>query len=218
MSVIQASGVVGLSSLSYSFPTRPTAGNGIIFAASLIGAAAVSITSVADNQGVGNVYTRVKTLGTATVADLWWCPSIGATSGTFTITPTTSGSLSGGNQACGGLEFNGYSAVDQTGTGTAGSNTLTATCSAPNANALDLVVMGGTSNAFNPGTGYPPTSGYTGWFGNITGSYSSWGYKILSALETSAGTLTWNTANGGNGVIATFLPATSTALLGQACL
>lgn len=84
------------SATSVSFATLPTAGSTVIVHVTQYRSLALPTQpTVADNQGVANTYTLV-TNGTATITtgndnvrvSTFVCKSIGATSGTFTITET----------------------------------------------------------------------------------------------------------------------------------
>ena len=209
------------STITYSFSTLPNAGSSILVGIAANGAAGISVTGVADNQGVGNVYTLVAkqvTSGTGEDAELWWCRSIGATSGTFTLTATLNQTNANPYGNIGGLEATGINAVDQTAGATANAVlTVTATAAAPNANAADLVIGVGAAGGGTSPYG-PPTTGYTAWYNNTANLWASFGYKIVAAVETSAATTNWNVSTNGVALVATFTPANTTILLGQACL
>jgi hypothetical protein len=213
ISVIQKSGAVALSSLSYSFPTLPGAGNSVIIGISLVLSAVGVVTGVTDNQGVGNIYVKLgneTTIGGGGDAEFWWCSSIGNTSGTFTVTATNSGTLSGSNSGMGGMEATGINAIDQTGVAQSNAvNSLSVTASGANTNAFDLVLAGFTSGSTS-GTGFgPPSTGYTAWFNTSTSgpSWLTYGYKIVSATETSAATSTWGNSANACGIVVTMKPA-----------
>ena len=210
--VIQAAGSLGLSSPSYSMPTLPTAGHGIIVGIQLGLSVAGTVTAVSDNQGVGNTYTKVvnePTVGGGSDVELWQCTAIGATSGTFTITATNTGTLTGSNSSMGAMEVTGLGAIDKTGVAQTNSvATLTATASGANANANDLVIGAISSNSTSASSFGAPTSAYSAWFNEtVAGNYwVSFGYKIVSGIETSAATGTWGNAANACAFVATFTP------------
>lgn len=215
ISIVQAAGSVGIASLSYSMPTRPSAGNAIIVALELGMSVAGVVTGVSDNQGVGNTYTKVvneTTVGGGGDVELWMCSSIGATSGTFTISATNSGTLTGSNSAMGAMEVAGIGSADQTGkTQTNSVGTITATATGANSNAADLVIGGVMSSSNSAITFGSPTTGYTAWFNEtVAGNYwVSFGYKIVSGIETSTATGTWGNAANACAFVATFSPISS---------
>jgi hypothetical protein len=82
----------GGATTTISFASLPTAGHGVgLYIVDGVATNPTLDPTVADNQGVGNVYQKAKS-GTETsagqLAGLWYCGSIGSTSGTFTATVT----------------------------------------------------------------------------------------------------------------------------------
>jgi hypothetical protein len=193
-----------------SFATLPAAGNAVIVKIGLP-ANPGNISSISDNQ-TGNTYTLVTGLNNVgSAADyIYWCSSIGTPSGTFTVSVTTSS----GSPQVAIMEVSGLSgAVD---VASDSSNTaltsFTMTNSSVNANANDLVVAGislGTAfGATATSLTTPPTSSYTvlmfvdGATSGAPDNGTSAGYKIVSALETSAASWSW-TAGDSNPSVAT---------------
>lgn len=82
----------GGATTTISFASLPTAGHGVIVY--IVDGVATNPTldpTVSDNQGVGNTYTKARSTTDSSagqLAGIWRCNSIGATSGTFTITVT----------------------------------------------------------------------------------------------------------------------------------
>jgi hypothetical protein len=201
---------------TFSFTTLPTTGHSVLVELdfSLSGGSNVTISSIADNQGVSNTYTLVKSAfsGFGGSTFLYWCPSIGTTSGTFTITVniTSSTNSNGWNWAI--MEASGLAGtVDQTGSNTGNPvTTLTATAAGANATANELVIGGMIMGNFNnsPALSNPPTTGYTTWFidqSTINGQTGAGaGYKIVSAGETSAATWSWTGSGHASALVATF--------------
>ena len=202
------------SPLTCSFSSLPSASNAVIVHVQLIGGTnAMSVTSVTDNQGVGNVYTRVNGAGDTSnysYEDLWWCKSIGATSGTFTVSAVVTGTLSGGNcslsivEAAGGLNV-----VDKSSSFGSSSvvSSVTVTNASANTHANALVigaVCGGSFGATN-GVTTPPSTGYTSFAVVASGIPVSAGYKIVSSVETSSVTVSWTSGTqNASGVLASF--------------
>jgi hypothetical protein len=198
-----------------SFSVLPTAGNTVVVIVYFFNSGvANTVSSIVDNQGVGNVYTFIAGIGDAgaqTRVEFWQCASIGATSGTFTVTPTLSGTVNALTRL---VEANGV-ILDQIGTATtaSGATTLTVTASGANTAAADFVLTciglqynGGT----DPVLSHPATSAYTDYnydTGFVTYVVSDASYKTVAATETSAASWTWTSATIATAaVIATFKP------------
>jgi hypothetical protein len=211
--VHNTNGLGGSSPLTDSFSTLPTAGHAVIVIIdSDIGGTAMTITGVTDNQ-TGNTYTKVvgaydSYTGMYTDAEIWWCSSIGTPTGTFTVHAAFSGSMLGGNCSLALVEASGITTVDKTGTSAPGTAVATITATASGANsAANALVIGGTSTNYYGAPNSvttPPTTGYTSIYAVTSGIASSFGYKIVTAVETSAVTVSWGGTNICSGVIATF--------------
>lgn len=221
----------GATTQACSFGTLPTSGNAVIVAVNLREAFSTITVGVTDNQG--NTYSQVASGGpfggTASETYLFWCSSIGASSGTFTVTATFNSSPD--VQIVGLMEVSGLSgSVDQTGSGDGtGVSTCTVTCSSANSNAADLVVASASLSSFdNVPTGMSdPATGeaYTSWyFQDGEGTYGSGAegsYRITSSTETSTATWSWTVGTDTwSGAIASFKGsgAAIPSLLGQICL
>lgn len=194
--------------LSYS--TLPSSGDGVVVAVGLyLGGSAGSVTSIADNQGVGNTYTKITSSvdsGNQADEEMWWCPSIGATSGTFTITVT----LSASEQIfISSLELSGITTVDKTGINSATSGTsITVTASGANTSATDFVVAVVQPSFGASALSHPPTTTntdtYTDFaFCNCLLSTDA-GYYTASVTETSNASWTWTTSQPNVGLVVTF--------------
>lgn len=210
----------GPATFPISFSATPTVGRAVILVVGANGDVAIS--SVADNQGGGNTYSRVAFAadssggGNHSIAEIWWCPSIVTASGTFTVTATPTTPAEGANFGAGLLEVSGLSgSVDKTGTANDGTGTVTtisATASGANANPGDLVIA--IVNCSSQATDFSvaPSSGYTGlaiFSGGSNGISTTAGYKVLSGIETSAVSASWTTGGYASAVVATFLPSAS---------
>jgi hypothetical protein len=228
--VVQTHATTGIGSsspLQTSFSSLPTAGNAVIVAIAItFGSPPAAVSGVTDNQG--NTYqpviTKTDNADMHCLASLWWCAAVNTPSGTFTVSAAYSGTAAGGNCAIGIMEVNGITAVDQAGSAndSAGSiTTLTATCTGPNTNAGDLVVGGVMTNYYGTPNSItsPPNTGYSSLMVVPSGVALTFGYKILSAIETSSVQASWTTAYPACSVVATFSPpALGNQLMGQICL
>jgi hypothetical protein len=135
----------GGATTNISFGSLPTAGHGV--GVYLVDGVATNPTldpsSVADNQGVSNVYSKAKSgveTSAGQLAGLWYCGSIGATSGTFTAT-ITHASSSGNYSIIGMIEMNGPVQLSGTPTITnqTGGTGFTLTC--PSFSGSDALLM-----------------------------------------------------------------------------
>lgn len=212
----------GAGTASDSFSSLPTAAHAVIVEVSARTAFNTFTVTVADNQG--NTYTQVAAAaspgGSASQTWIFWCPSIGTPSGTFTVTATftvASGSGTPGGAVVALLEASGLgSTVDQTGTSNGtGVMTATVTASAANTNASDLVVAAasmGTSYNMTTGMSNPATmvggTATTWFFQDGTSNYGDGvqgSYIIVAATQTSSATWTWTSpADAWSGAIASF--------------
>ena len=207
----------------------PIAGNAIAVAVTIRRSAAhETVASIADNQGVGNVYSSVVTaVSSATVfsagAEIWECTSLGVVgTSPFIVTVTYSAGTMNGQEA-GLAEIHGATTIDQTGTNNDGGSTRTSgnvTASSGNVGTNDVVIAAiglaafhNTSQALTS----PPSSGYTSIFigdPNAGNQETGAGYKALSASEISAANWTWTTADGYAAVIATFRGSVAVSTFG----
>jgi hypothetical protein len=203
---VQVTGANSLASPTLSFASLPQKANTVFVGVALLGTGAVSVTGVTDNQS--NTYVKVGSASSPSGTidcELWWCQSIGTPSGTFTVTAATTGTLSASNQGICLMETPPATA-DKLGSGdlSSANTTLTVTSSAANTYANELVLGLMTTNASSGVTYGLLTTGYTNWFHSTSGTWESFGYKNVSAIETSAATGTWATGNGAAGVVASF--------------
>ena len=171
MRIVQSKTVAGSgdASRTLSFSASPTAGNAVIVvvtgaSSSASGTPPVAY-GIADNQGVGNAYATAKigyTTGPFLTAQQFVCPSIGAVSGTFTVTITAG---TGENISdCAIYEVQGYEGIDQssgTTSSTSSQTSRTLTNGAADAGLTDLVI-GCFISAFdnNVAIGLTTPSGY----------------------------------------------------------
>lgn len=201
----------GATTVAVTFSTLPTAGDSAIIVVNIYSPGATVVSSIADNQGVGNSYVSVAGVTEPALnqrIEMWWCKTLGATSGTFTATVTLSGS---NNALARAIECSGLTAVDLATTATTGATatTLVATQSGANSNANDFVVAGvalqytGSGNPLisTPTTGYTQLSydsGFTGYVG------SEVAYKNVSVIETDSATWTWTGSLNAGAIVASF--------------
>lgn len=172
-----------------SFASLPAAGNAIFVFATMYNAAGGFVAGdVTDNQGVGNVYAMYKGLTQPNAslgmhADL----SVGATSGTFTLTINPLGS-SGCWIEWIGVEFSdidsGVTADKDADSVTSGSTPTVTTAATTYADELVLGILTTTSGG---SAGIDPAAGYTTLYHHDTGAdtvvhYSA--FKIVSATGT----------------------------------
>jgi hypothetical protein len=190
----------GATPYSVSFTTLPTIGNrvGIAHMTRSGTGTIFTITGVTDNQGGGNVYTKnvqaTDIGGTIVDVEVWSCPSVVTSAGTFTITATLSGTPS--NNWGGIFEASGVGATDETATAN-GATTPAAVVTAlsPNLSSTDVVVaMVGTDFDVAPALSNPATPSYTTLFNTGSGGpQANCSYKSLAAIETSSAAWTWTT-------------------------
>jgi hypothetical protein len=225
--VVQTHASTGLGSsspLQTSFSSLPISGNSVIVAIAIDFYTACAVTGVTDNQGnsYSPVVTQVDSSNLYALAAIYWCPSIGTPTGTFTVSAAYSGTAAGGNCGIAVLEASGLGSIDQAGSATSTSTSgLTASATGANANAADLVVGGMMTNYYGAPNSVtsPPNTGYTNFMAVTSGVAQTWGYKIVSAVETSSVQASWGGAGAACAVIATFAPAASgNQLMGQICL
>jgi hypothetical protein len=212
------------ASWTTSFAVLPSSGNTIIVVITAWQSTPPTVNTITDNQGVGNSY-GLPTNGHASDADgvstyIYRCKSIGATSGTFTITVNWTGAIS----VYGSIKAIEVSGLDTTNTddvssqsNLTGVTTKTQTNGSANASANDLAVGCITVDTGSVAVGLtdPPT-GYSSIHVQQDGSTYIGGesaYKIVSALETSAATWSWTSggANAYASVLATFQGAAAAA-------
>jgi hypothetical protein len=191
-----------------TFVTQPKAGNAVI-AVIITGDVftPAAITSVVDNQS-GNVFTkRVSAIdsssGNYCETETWWCSSIKAPTGTYTVTATYANATQNLQVAL--LEVNGITAADKTGTGNTEGTSTTATASGANVAANSLVVAAIGLGNYVPGSGLTnPPAGYTTLGFYDLGVAKESCYKITSAVETSSATWTRTNSSFSAATIATF--------------
>lgn len=202
-----ASNVLSSAALTASFASLPAAGNSVIVALHVRGNN--TLNSVSDNQS--NVYSKIDGFNNSIErTEIWWCPSIGTPSGTFTVTIGTSSSLP---TAVGIMECSGLTAVDKHNNANSAGTSGSVTNGAANTGANDFVVaalcIGGSFGSATSLT-TPPNSGYTSWyFFDGTSAFQngvSAGYKTVSAVETSSASWTWTATDSANwaAVVASF--------------
>jgi hypothetical protein len=126
----------GGATTNISFGSLPTAGHGVnlYLVDGVASNPTLDPTSVVDNQGVSNLYQKAKSAVETSAGQLAWlgyCESIGATSGTFTVT-VTHASSSGNYSILGMTEANGPIQLSGTPTSTnqTGGTGFTLTCPA----------------------------------------------------------------------------------------
>lgn len=211
MSVIQVNdtGPQGsATSFTLSFGSLPAAGHSAIISVQLNGNATVS--SITDNQS-GNSYSRIAGLGVASGDnELWWCPVIVGSSGTYTATVNLSASAKYIGSIMEASALSGI--VDQISTATGspgGASPIGITMGAANVNANDLVIalMSGAYGYGSGSLGFQTPPGNNG----VSGPFTSWsfydtpntaqmtvslGYKLVSAIETSAAQWNFSTVSG----------------------
>lgn len=139
--------------------------------------------------------------------EVWY--KLNTSAGSETISFTPGGVIGDTYISARAIEWSGVataSALDRTGTG---ANSLTATASAANTQADDLVIHASVCDTGNSALGWGTPSGYTlldreSDSNNFTGYQSA--YKVVSATETSTGTATSSALAGSDfdSVIATF--------------
>lgn len=177
-----------------SLTSLPTAGHQVF--AIIVGYNVLATASnVADNAGgtCATGFTKISAVqGSADqgLAELWWCPSVTAPTGTYTVTATFANSI---HARVSLIETSGLTALDRLGTNSfndpSGSPTAV-TASAANTNANDFVIaIGATGFAgTDPALSSPPSAGYTD-FGFTQG----WGTLFVdsdSGYQTVTGTPT----------------------------
>lgn len=185
----------GLSSL-------PVSGHAIVVAytAQDTGYANLGCSSVVDSAS--NSFTKLKDEGSTGQGDtqIWWLPSVGTTSGSYTITCTLGTASSIGGATVTTYEVSGLTGhVDQSAGGAsgAGTTTETATASAPNTTATDFEISS-IAVSYDPGaatsvpTGFTSTLNSWGATGNIGFTVS---YRLPSSIETASATWTWTNSN-----------------------
>lgn len=215
----------GGASTTISFSSLPTAGHGVVvYFTSGVGENPTLAPTLADNQSVGNSYSEAIAANNADGfrAAVWRCDSIGATSGTFTVTITFHSSSN--NYSCINMqEINQSITLDKTATQTttvSGVTTLTGpalsssdqmiacTYTEDSSGNQPLSADGSYTNVMNE----PNTSLHIGASGD---------YKIVSV--STAPTCVYTSGNGGfigaAAVMATFKPSGgSGAISGTAAL
>lgn len=209
-----------------SFSSLPTAGHGVIV--TVVAGVAENPTldfTIADNQGVGNSWQKAISgvdAAAGQMAAIWRCDSIGATSGTFTITITWH-AVSNNYSLVNMLEINQAIQLDKTAsssTTVAGVTTITG----PTLVGTDeLIVCAYTEDSSDSAHTIAADGTYTNVMNehnsslNVAGSGDQ---KIVSV--NTAPTCIYTSTNTGFvdaiGVMTTFIPGTSNTLMGQACL
>jgi hypothetical protein len=190
----------------------PNVGSSIIISVGLrgTGPTEAAVTSITDNQ-TGNNFVQIAESNNANQSDqeLWWCPALATSSGTYTVTVNISSGCLG--WILGLMEVSGGPVADQSGDspGVIGGTTLTVTAGGANISPNDLVVAALMTTNNNSTLGLAtPSSGYSSWYlfdPNQHGSGDA-AYKILGGNETSSATWTWTTSTNAFAVIATFSP------------
>ena len=210
------------TSLNATFGVQPTVGNYVFLVVSGFRAAAAPFgaTAVSDNQ-TGNTWNRDISQYTSPSQAAIFSAKVVGTGATFTVTLATSGAST--YAVCTIFECSGLAAstpLDQTqflSNGTTQGNTITA--NSQNALANELVLAAFTiDGTLNPeGISDPASSSYSSLYVEQNGAAREPGqgsYKIVSSLETSSATWTWN-ANARNNVsvLATYKAASSASVV-----
>lgn len=205
----------------------PIVGNAVAVAVAIRGSGGSVVSSMSDNQGVGNVYTYIGSITSSVItqadAEIWWCQTLGTVGvSPFTVSVTYSNGTMGG-QGVAAIEIAGAASVDKIGTANdGGSNVSSATVTAAGANAgtqdvvLTILALS-TAHSTSVSLTNPPNSGYTTVYdGDPTSGTStmSVGAKAVSAVETSSANWTWTTAGGFAAVIATFRGSVAVSTFG----
>lgn len=197
------------TTFTISFGTLPAAGSAIVV--KVFGwhlTTPQNFSGVADNQGVGNSYTRdIQTTppaGGTSVAAIFRCPLIGATGGTFTLTVTmTTGSGAGYAYEVTGLDN--PTVTDQSTTTSsatadtsASSGTTAATAQADDIAFAIVANEGNGSVVSTPNaTGSNPATGWTSNSESDNSTYQagSSAWRVLTATGAINHTWTLSTSN-----------------------
>ena len=172
-----------------SFAALPAAGNAVVVSFGEYAGGGVDVASVTDNQG--NTYTKAAssyTAGDGPASAIWYCPSIGTPSGTFTVTAGFTGGVAAYtsmilSEVAGGLATTGtvdlsYGAFDGSGL-----TTVTIGPTADTAQAREIVfgtICTATALAITSPTGYVNA----GQNNNSGTPLMSTDYRITSVIET----------------------------------
>ncbi len=209
--VVQAIGGyhnTSVTSQAQSLASLPTAGNTVIVALTVKEETPIHgsiLSSITDNQG--NTYTRAISQFTDYSSspeseDIWYCPSIGTPSGTFTVTATFSATSNSIGLSI--IESTPLIYVDQTGvvcpTETAAS--IVVTNMQKDSVSNGLVVTTGAFGGNNGSTGQT-VSGYTSITGVATANTSTW-YRVNSTVGTDSATYVPTASDTGAVVMASF--------------
>ena len=191
-----------------SFTSLPASGAAVfVWTRIYTGGSAGNVTAIVDNQ-IGNVYTKIKSIADTAgngQLELWWCSSITAPSGTFTVTTTLNSSW---QARCDLVEGTSGLTADQNGTNTGSGTSGSVTASGSNTSSTDFV-MAGIEVSYDAGSSISgPSSGYTG-FVNDTGFVNfvdtNIAYKTEGSTVTSSATSwTWTNSQFYGAIIATF--------------
>jgi hypothetical protein len=154
----------GGSTTGVSFVSLPTAGHGVtVRYTNAVAANPIGDPTMADNQGVGNSYVKAISGVEASAgqkAGIWRCDSIGATSGTFTLTITHAAST--GNYSLVSMqEANQAIQLDKTASSTTTVSGVTTVTTAALSSADELVVAAYTEDSSRSNSGLTCTVGYS---------------------------------------------------------
>lgn len=197
----------GATTVATTFTSLPAAGDAVTVAIrAYSGGAGVSVSSVVDNQ-TGNTFVKISS-GSDTAnngqLELWWCSSITAPSGSYTVTAT----LSAANQARLDLmEYGSGLSLDKTGSNTATGTTGTVTASGANTSTTNSVVAAicasyDAGSAISDPTGYTPFVNDTG-FVNFVDTNISYKTEVATVTSSASG-WAWTNSQAYIALIATF--------------
>jgi len=189
----------GATSYSESLPSLPTAGNGVVCLINFEGGenTGPTATGVVDSNGANltkiQSYAQQNSNGSS---EQWWIPSVGASSGTYSVTVSFPGSYVAGIRVQ-LIEITGFgTSIDQYNAAGGTTSPVSVTNPAANGAATDIVFAMGCSHNYNPGANptYPPT-GFTDLsYDNDSAQWNEFAYKICTSVETSTASWPWTTS------------------------
>jgi hypothetical protein len=154
----------GGATTNITFLSLPTATHGVtVRYTDAVAANPIANPTMADNQGVGNSYVKAISATEANsgqMAGIWRCDSIGATSGTFTLTITHAAATS--NYSLVSMqEVNQAIQIDKTASSTTTVSGVTTVTTAALSSADELVVAAYTEDSSRSNSGLTCTVGYS---------------------------------------------------------
>jgi hypothetical protein len=210
----------GGATTSVSFASLPTAGHGVIgYYTNAVAANPIGDPTVADNQGVANSYVKAISAveaATGQKAAIFRCDSIGATSGTFTVTFTHAAGSS--NYSLVNIqEVNQAMTLDKTASQTTTVAGVTTVTAATLSNADELVATAYTEDSSRGDSGLT-LSGYTSVMLEKDSNNhisASGDYKIVAATTAPSAAYTVSTSGFTDAVavMATFQPSGGAAAI-----